>query len=49
MSINELLQEIVKSFNPDRCRIKDKNGTVIKFVKNKMEMKNETKKNIARD
>lgn len=49
MNINDVVKKLIKEFNVDSYRIKDKNGTVIKFVKNKMEMKNETEKNITRD
>ena len=49
MSINDVVEKLIKEFNADTYRIKDKNGTVIKLVKEGVEVKNESKKNIARD
>lgn len=49
MNINDVVETLIKEFNADTYRIKDKNGTVIKLVKEGVEVKNENKKNIARD
>ena len=45
MSINEVVKKLIKEFNADTYRIKDKNGVVVKFVKNGIEVRYETKKN----
>lgn len=45
MSINEVVKKLIKEFNADTYRIKDKNGVVVKFVKNGMEVRYENKKN----
>ena len=49
MNLNEVVEQLVKEFNADTYRIKDKNGVVIKFVKNgvNMEVQSETKKNTS--
>ena len=49
MSINDIVKILVKEFNADTYRIKDRNGVVIKFVKNgiNMEVQSETKKNTS--
>ena len=50
MSINDVVEKLVKEFNADTYRIKDQNGVVIKFVKNgvEMEVKYENEKNNTR-
>jgi len=49
MNLNDVVEKLIKEFNADTYRIKDKNGTVIKFVKNGTEVKYENKKNTTRD
>jgi hypothetical protein len=49
MSINELVEKLVKEFDAQSYRIKDKNGVVIKFVKDGVEVEYENKKNNTRD
>ena len=48
-SIEEVVEQLVKEFNADTYRIKDKNGTVIKLVKDGMEVRYENKKNTSSD
>ena len=49
MNLNDVVEKLVKEFNADSYRIKDKNGVVVKFVKDGVEVSYENKKNIARD
>ena len=48
MNINDIIK-LAKEFDSDSYYIKDKNGVVVKFVKNgiNMEVEYEKKKNIA--
>ena len=50
MNINDIIK-LAKEFDSDSYYIKDKNGVVVKFVKNgvNMEVEYEAKKNTARD
>ena len=47
MNLNEVVEQLVKEFNADTYRIKDKNWTVIKLVKDGMEVRYENKKNTS--
>ena len=38
MNLNDVVEKLVKEFNADTYRIKDRNGVVIKFVKNGVDM-----------
>ena len=51
MSINEVVEKLAKEFNSKTYRIKDRNGVVLKFVKNgvNMEVQSEIKKNTSCD
>ena len=50
MNLNDVVNKLVKEFNADTYRIKDRSGVVIKFVKNgvDMEVGYENKKNNTR-
>ena len=49
MNLNDVVNKLIKEFNADTYRIKDRSGVVIKFVKNgvDMEVGYENKKNIT--
>jgi len=49
MNINEAVKKLAKEFKSHTYRIKDKNGVVLKFVKNgvTMEVQSEIKKNTS--
>lgn len=47
MNINEVVEMLIKEFNADTYRIRDKNGVVIKLVKEGVKI--EDKKNNTRD